>query len=675
MKLSDNKKTYLKLAVEAPLPEPLTYYSEISHPRGSSLWVPLGKRTVNGVVLGTTNHVKGDFEIKPVGESHEERPLLPEPFLKWLEWLSKYYLHPIGLVTALAFPPLRKKSRKTKKKRPPVVPPTLPSQAPIYTEEQKKCIHNISKNSGFNVHLLYGVTGSGKTEVYLNLLEKTLSQGQSGIVIVPEISLTPQLVERFASRFSKQVAVIHSHLSGREKTEQWWAMINGDKKILIGTRSALFCPIKNLGIIVIDEEHEPSFKQDERLMYHARDAAIMLGQLNHCPVILGSATPSLETWKNAQDGKYHYHKIASRVSNRKLPHLQVIDMRHSKNTLHRQAKEAHHPFWMSPHLYKHLTETLNNGEQAALFLNRRGVAQTTICSSCGYVYECPNCVISLTLHKKKDLVCHYCDYVQALTESCTECQSLDIVPLGIGTERIEKELRKLFPQATIARADRDEIQDRRSLEELIKSMELGDIDLLVGTQMIAKGLDFPKLTLVGLVMADVGFNFPDFRSNERSFQLFTQMSGRAGRHSEKPGKVILQTYNPQHPSIKTVNDYNSFVTDEIKHRHEMDYPPFSKLASIRIQGIDLKKVTKICQVISYRGKELTQRHPNYSSIKILGPAPAPIAKLRNKFRYHFLIKSPHHNLLNQFCRQMLADQKWIPRTVRVSIDIDPIKML
>ena len=664
-----NTDPYLKLAVEAPLPEPLIYSSETLHPRGLSLRVPLGTRIVNGVVVGSTD-CAGDFEIKPVGETHEERPPLPEPFLKWLEWLSKYYLHPIGQVTSLAFPPLQRKGRKGKQ-RSPIVPNVPPSCAPQYTEEQKKCIDNISKDFSFGVHLLHGVTSSGKTEVYLNLLKKTLSQGKCGIVIVPEISLTPQLIERFAARFPNQIAVIHSHLSSREKTNQWWSMVDGEKKILIGARSALFCPLENLGIIVIDEEHEASFKQEEKLMYHARDAAIKLSQLNNCPVILGSATPSLETWRNVKEGKYHYHTMVCRVSERKMPNLRVIDMRGPKG----DRTQTDGPFWMSQPLYEQLTEKLNNGEQAALFLNRRGIAQTTLCSSCGYVYECPNCAISLTLHKQRDLVCHYCNYTQALTDSCTQCKSVDIAPLGMGTELIETDLQKLFPHATIARADRDEIQDRESLEELIKNMEVGDIDILVGTQMIAKGLDFPKLTLVGLIMADVGFNLPDFRSNERSFQLFTQVSGRAGRHSEKPGEVIIQTYNPEHPSITAANDYDSFAADEMQHRQEMDYPPFTKIASIRIQSLDLDKVIRTCQIISHRGKELSQMHKNYAPICLLGPAPAPISKLRNKFRYHFLIKSPNHNLLNQFCRQVLVDQKWVPRGVKVAIEIDPVKML
>lgn len=657
---------YLKLAVEAPLPEPLIYSSPIPHPRGLSLQVPLTTRKVNGVVVGST-HEAGDFEIKPVGEVHEERPPLPEPFLQWLEWLSKYYLHPIGLVTALAFPSLKKKGQKGKK-RSPIVPDVPTSSVPTYTEEQQQCIGRISRDWGFQVHLLHGVTGSGKTEVYLSLLGKTIANGKRGVVIVPEISLTPQLIERFSERFPNQIAVIHSHLSGREKTDQWWSMVEGRKKILIGARSALFCPIEDLGMVIIDEEHEASFKQEEKLMYHARDAAIKLCQLNNCPVLLGSATPSLETWKNAKEGKYHYHQMSSRVSQRKMPHRHVIDMRDRE-------RSPRLPYWLSEPLYKQLQEKLDNGEQAALFLNRRGIAQTTICSSCGYVYQCPNCAISLTLHKKRDLVCHYCQYTQALTDHCTQCQSIDVKPLGMGTEKMETDLRKIFPHAVIARADRDEIQDREALEDLIQNMEKGRIDILVGTQMIAKGLDFPKLTLVGLVMADVGFNLPDFRSNERSFQLLTQMGGRAGRHSEKPGEVLVQTYNPQHPAITMADDYTSFAVAEMPHREEMGYPPFAKIASIRVQSIDLDKVTQTCQIISYRGEELKKRHPGYSPIHLLGPAPASIVKLHNKFRYHFLIKSPNHNLLNQFCKQILADQKWIPWRVRVLIEIDPVRML
>ena len=688
---------YLKVAVEAPLP-PLTYSSPRPHPRGTSLQVPLGTRVANGVVLETMpDRGEGEFEIKPVGEVHPERPLLPEPFLRWLEWLSHYYLHPMGMVSSLAFPPLKKKvpkkgskkskKKKTKSQKPPVVPERPQSEAPTYTTEQESCLQDISKHSGFRVHLVHGVTGSGKTEVYLKLLENTLAQGKCGVVIVPEISLTPQLIERFASRFPQQVAVIHSHLTGREKTQQWWAMMEKEKRILIGARSALFCPVSDLGIIVVDEEHEASFKQDEKLMYHARDAAVMLGQFHNCPVILGSATPSLETWKNTQDGKYHYHEMASRVLERSMPRLQVVDMRgnSTQSSSQRSSKDSRKdssssevsnlPFWMSPDLHRGIKDKLDQKEQCALFLNRRGIAQTTICSSCGYVYECPNCAISLTLHKKRDLVCHYCNYIQVMPESCIECGSLEVHPFGLGTELIEKDLKNLFPQARLARADRDEIQNRTSLEVLIKEMEEGHIDILVGTQMITKGLDFPKLTLVGIVMADVGFHLPDFRSNERSFQLFTQVTGRAGRHSEQPGEVVIQTYSPKHPAILSVNNYSSFVEEEMSHRQEVGYPPFSRVATIRVQSLHHQKVLNTCEIIDYRLKELKKSYPNYSVVECLGPAPAPLAKIRNKFRYHFLLKAPGPQFLNPFCRQVLADEKWIPPGVRVSVDIDPVRML
>ena len=661
-------ENYLKIAVPAPLYYPLTYSSEINYPRGCSLLVPLKGKEVDGVVIGGTDS-PGDFEIKPVIRQEEARPHLPEPFIKWLEWLSDYYLYPIGLVTSLAFPPLKKKKYKRRKSSP-IIPSVAPYPAPTHTREQRKCIESISQKSGFRVHLLHGVTGSGKTEVYLKLLEKTIDEGKRGMVIVPEISLTPQLIGRFSARFPDQISVIHSELNNSEKTNQWWNVVDGKKKILIGARSALFCPIEDLGMIVIDEEHEASFKQDHRLTYHARDAAIKLCQLYDCPVILGSATPSLETWRNAKNGKYHYHAMTLRVSERKMPHICVVDMKIKKSS----ALDI--PFWMSPTLYQQLTENLKQSKQAILFLNRRGVAQVTVCTACGHMYQCPNCAISLTLHGKQDLLCHYCQYTQPRKNKCAKCQSSKVISLGMGTELIETDLQKLFPKAVIARADRDEVQNRETLEAIIKDMESGKIDILVGTQMIAKGLDFPQLTLVGLVMADVGFNLPDFRSHERSFQLLTQVSGRAGRHSEEPGQVIIQTYNPQHPSITTANNYDSFVACEMPCRQEMGYPPFTKLASIRIQGSHVKQVVLGCQAISHRAQKLIQMYDNYSAIQILGPAPAPICKLYNKFRYHFLLKSPTHLLLNQFCRQILTNpRKWTPRGVTVSAEIDPVNML
>ena len=673
------------IAVDAPLPEALTYKAPplmgVTLSRGMSVRVPLGKRAVNGVVIGPTS-VKPDFQLKEIKEVIEEQPKLPDAFLKWLEWISQYYMYPLGQVVALAYPPLKKRATPRKSKRSPVIPDIQLSSAPQFTEEQLHVIRSITPSlNKFSVHLLQGVTGSGKTEVYMKLLDEVLAQGKSGLILVPEISLTPQLLNRFSSRFPGQIAVIHSHLTEREKTEQWWAASSGEKKILIGARSALFCPIENLGLIILDEEHEPSYKQDEKLKYHARDSAIMLAKFHSAPIVLGSATPSLESYQNALDGRYQLHQMKARVQDRPLPNIEVIDLKETRSTRRdptvKNSNADALPFWLTQKLYDELAATLARKEQSALFLNRRGVAQTVLCPSCGFVHECPNCAISLTLHGRNQLVCHYCDYNLQMKDNCPKCADGIVSPMGLGTELIENDIQKLFPEARLARADRDEINSREAMEELIKDVEDRNIDILIGTQMIAKGLDFPGLTLVGLVLADVGFHLPDFRASERSFQLLTQMAGRSGRHSENPGTVIVQTYNTEHQSLKAVvqKDFHQFAEQELSERRALFYPPFSRIAMVKIQGASLQLTEEACRVALARAEQLKEKRPEYAAIRILGPSPSPIAKLRNKFRFQMLIKSPGHKELNAFCHQLLSDQKWVPTSTKVQIDIDPMNML
>lgn len=674
----------VRVAVEAPIPEALTYkFQDPSFAvRGQSVLVPLGKRRVAGVVVGTTDTVDESLKLKSVLARDEERPTLPPVFLDWLEWLSDYYLYPIGQVLSLAFPPLSNQ-RKRKSKKAPVVAQVKPTAPPTLTPEQSQVLRAIESREGFQVHLLFGVTGSGKTEVYLRLLEKVLREKKQALVLVPEISLTPQLIDRFASRYGDSIAVLHSHLTEREKTDQWWSMVSGQKQILIGARSALFCPLPNLGLIVIDEEHEPSFKQDEKLKYSGRDAAIMLAKKLNCPIVLGSATPSLETWHHAFSGRYQLHRMGRRVGERQLPKVEVLDLRQDRRE-RREMQVTHDPklnpnlpFWLSHTLFDEISQTLDKKEQVALFLNRRGVAQSALCGACGHRFECPNCSISLTVHGAKHLVCHYCDYSTRLPEHCPQCKEPEVRPLGLGTELLESDLRKLFPEARIARADRDEIQSREELEDLIRRMENREIDILVGTQMIAKGLDFPGLTLVGVVMADVGFSMPDFRASERSFQLMTQVAGRAGRHSAEPGRVVIQTYNPDHPAIQftTNHDFEGFAQYELQERQDLHYSPFSRLALFRIQGPSLGQAEDAARLLSERARRLKQAKSEYANVQVLGPAPAPIAKLRGKFRFQALVKCPDSPTILRFCRQLAADGAWLPSGTRLITDIDPLNML
>lgn len=666
---------YLKLAVDAPLLEPLTYKTREPWGIGDSVIVSLGRRKAQAVILGAGED-SSEFSIKEIEALNDGRPPLPPAFLKWLEWLAEYYVHPIGQVTALAFPPLANKKSNRKSKKPPVIKDRAYTEPPIMTAEQKKCVEDILRRAGFHAHLLFGVTGSGKTEVYLRLLNETLKSGKRGLVLVPEISLTPQLIDRFASRFGEQIAVLHSHLTDRERTNQWWSAVEGDKKILIGARSALFCPIPDLGLIIVDEEHEPSYKQDEKLRYNARDSAIMLAKFLNIPVVLGSATPSLESWSNAQSGKYTLHTMSSRVADRRLPHIEIVDLRVEKER-QRESPQPDRPYWLSDFLYNELVQTIERQEQTALFLNRRGIAQTVLCQDCGYIYRCPNCAISLTLHGRSHLVCHYCDYAIGLTSTCESCKVGEPKPLGLGTEQIEQDVKRLFPGARVARADRDEIHSRETLEDLIENMEGHKIDILVGTQMIAKGLDFPKLTLVGLVLADVGFNLPDFRATERSFQLLTQVSGRAGRHVLDGGRVVIQTYNPEHPSIAFAQraDFLSFAEHELATRKELNYPPWGRLAAIKITAKDQHVGIQTADHLARRSELLRDKNQRYSSVQILGPSEAPLAKLRGKFRYHLLLKSTQPQVLSAFCRQLIGDGSWISSGTKVQVDIDPLNLL
>ncbi|MBC86321.1 MAG: primosomal protein N' [Bdellovibrionaceae bacterium] len=676
--------TSVQVAVNAPIGEPLSYArGSLEVSPGQSVKVPLGKRSVSGLILDKASTTTGEFKIKPIQSINDERPILPHQHMRWLKWLSDYYLHPMGQIAEACFPPLKKQGRKDTSDQ--VLPQVELSQPPVLTEGQEECYKSIASTLGtFKPHLLFGVTGSGKTEVYLHLIHQVLERGERALVLVPEISLTPQLVERFLARFPNEVAVIHSGLTDRERTDQWWSVIDGRKRILVGARSALFCPIENLGIIIVDEEHDSSFKQDEKLKYHGRDSAVMLGHFNKCPVVLGSATPSLESWSNATEGKYQLQRMPHRVGGRSLPDVSVINMRDIRRARKDPESTAKTkasldlPFWLSEPLYDGLQATLERGDQAALFLNRRGMAQTVQCIECGYVHECPNCSISLTLHHHSELNCHYCDYGIPKKDECPSCKEPGIQAVGLGTELVEEGIQKLFPDAVVARADRDEITHRTHMEDLIHRVERGEVDVLVGTQMIAKGLDFPKLNLVGLVMADVGFNMPDFRASERSFQLLTQVSGRAGRHSEDPGQVFIQTYNPDHESIRyAINaDYEGFAQYELNFRKDLHYPPFGKIVCLRIQGVDLGKTEDASHLLQQRAEQLQNKFKDvYGSLQLLGPAPAPLSRIRGKFRFHFLIKSTQPQILQKFCRQLLSQQKWLPSGTKVLTDIDPLNML
>ncbi len=656
-----------EVAVNAPIGHLLSYQSTEKYLLGQSVYVPLKNRKAKGIVFNTPPLPPSEKigSIKTITSINSERPLLSSSYLQWAKWLSKYYVHPLGQILNMAFPPLQKSTGHSRKKEPKLS--HMEENTTVLTDQQKKIVKALSEDQGFSTHLLHGITGSGKTEIYLELIEIALRKNKATLVLVPEISLTPQILLRFSKRFGKGVAILHSNLTSREKTNQWWSVQNKKKRVLIGTRSALFCPIPNLGLIIVDEEHETSFKQESGFRYHARDAAIIRARFEECKILLGSATPSLESWVNAKEGKYHLHKIEERFSQHGLPCIEVIDLK-NKNKTHKECI----PEWMSEQLFTALKDCHEKGEQAALFLNRRGVAPTVLCKACGSRRECPNCSICLTLHGRYHLTCHYCNYHENLADICSECGSSELQPLGLGTERLEADLSTLFPSARIFRADRDEVTTREQMEDLIVQMERQEIDILIGTQMIAKGLDFPNLTLVGIVLADLSFNLPDFRATEKSFQLLLQMSGRPGR-SQKPGHVIAQTYNPEHIAIQKLlsHDVVGFLSQEQKNRKELLFPPFGRLALLKVQSQHKERAEKAAYALTQKAKKSLDHSKNVA-ISVLGPCEAPIFKLNGKYRFHILIKGPRSMLLNTFCSDLIEST---PVTgVKTFLDIDPIVM-
>jgi primosomal protein N' (replication factor Y) len=639
--------------------------------------VPLGRRSATGILIEEDPNPNEQFKdkIKSIKEPFQDGILLSDKYLSWAKWIADYYFYPVGMVVSGFFPPVKKSLKKIKSSEKVLAAIDKTERArPELTKEQSNVLNDFEKLEQFAVQLLFGVTGSGKTEVYLQMIEKTLAKGKQALVLVPEISLTPQLVQRFYSRFGDQIAVIHSQLSPREKTDFWWEVAEGRKKILIGARSALFCAMNDLGLIIVDEEHEQSYKQDEKLKYNARDCAVMLARNFNIPIVLGSATPSLESWNNVINKKYLLSEMPSRVNHIPAPEVSIIDFKIKANM------DPTLPKWLSVPMYEAIKNTLENKLQVALFLNRRGSAQFVLCQGCGYIEECPNCDISLSLHHRTELLCHYCGYSKRFNLECGSCKDGELSPIGAGTELVETDLKSLFPDFKIARADRDEIQNRQDLEQLISEMESGETHILVGTQMIAKGLDFPKLNLVGIILADVGFHLPDFRATERSFQLIQQMAGRAGRDLSQgsSGKVIIQTYNPDHPALKyaLANDFKGFAAEEIQNRTILSYPPLGKLVGIRIQSTQLNRVIETSRLMSVRFKTLQSKYiEQFGDVEFLGPVEAPISKLRGMFRYQALVKTNSSSKIHQVLKMLISDEEWVMAGVRIIVDVDPIYLL
>lgn len=723
-----------QVAVPTPLYRAFDYLSPSSLPSGARVRVPFGRRELVGVVLGEVE--KSELppnRLKTIAQSLDAGPIVPPSLLALLRWAADYYHYPLGEVIHTALPVRLRQGRpasisgvavwsltpqgkavdlETLKRSPAqrhllealaLAPEGLEADqlaqasarwktalrvlrvkgwvssytrdsrllsttdlqgSPPLNPGQLSAVTAVTADLGqFRTYLLHGVTGSGKTEVYLNVIQQVLAQGKQVLVLVPEISLTPQLVSRFEGRFRARIAVLHSGLNDQERLNAWLAAREGKAPIVLGTRSAIFTPLKTPGLIVVDEEHDASYKQQDGFRYSARDVAVMRAAREKIPIMLGSATPSLESLKQAREGAYTLLELPDRTGGAGMPDVRLLDMRRLKPS------EG-----LSPPLREALAARLDRGEQSILFLNRRGFSPVWMCFDCGWVAPCKRCDAQLTLHhRKQKLLCHHCGSEQEVVRRCPSCQTGNLHPLGEGTERVEGALQKFFPQARIERVDRDSTSRKGALEEKLRRVHEGEADILVGTQMLSKGHDFPNVTLVGILNADQGLYGTDFRSGERLFQLIMQVSGRAGR-ADKPGEVLIQTWHPGHPLFGALqrHDFHGFAEFALAERRETGYPPFSHLALLRAESPVNGAALKFLQ----EARSLAKRLSPGMGVNILEPLPAPMERRAGRYRAQLLVQSSNRAPLHAFLGRWVAELTGakFSKKVRWSLDIDPVDM-
>lgn len=539
------------------------------------------------------------------------------------------------------------------------------------TASQKRALEELTRRldrGEFSTVLLHGITASGKTEIYMGLVEQCLGAGRTALVLVPEIALTPAIHEQFRLRFGNRMVVLHSGLAEGQRHEAWWRVRRGEARVVLGTRSAVFAPLENLGVIIVDEEHESSYKQDETPRYHGRDTAVVRARLCKALVLLGSATPSLESYANAEKGKYHLLTLSERVGRRPLASVEIVDMREEFRQTHTQVP-------ISRRLREEVEAQLESGKQTMFLLNRRGYSWFLLCRSCGQTERCLNCSISLTYHRRQNrLICHYCGYQKSVPARCRSCDSEYLYYVGEGTEKLEQKLAEMFPTARVARLDRDAARRSGQYLKILSDFRDGKIDILVGTQMIAKGHDFPGVTLVGVVSADTSLSLPDFRAAERTFQLLTQAAGRAGR-GESPGRVLVQTFYPQHYAIRFAaeQDYNKFFSKEFHFRKVMHYPPAAALADVVVEAKELEHAARMATEV---GKFFESLGDLRRGIRILGPGPAPLARIEGYYRIQFLLKASSRAKLNALLRCLAeeCDERGVPSHA-LTIDMDPASLM
>lgn len=658
------KKTILRIAVRSPLWRSFDYLPpenlNVNWEPGQRIKVPFGRREVVGVLLEVVDQSDVPSEkLKSIHTLLDPVSLLPESLMKLFAWSSHYYHHPIGDVILGSLPKLFRQGRSLIE---------YSEQASIeinaspfdLNELQKKAVSDIHDTNEFNVFCLQGVTGSGKTEVYLQSMAPLIAAGKQVLVMVPEIALTPQTIARFQKRFNVPIVSLHSELTDKQRLDAWSQAHSGHARIIIGTRSAIFVPLKNPGLIVIDEAHDPSFKQQSGFRYSARDVAIRRAQMENFPIVLGSATPSMETLMNVNRGRYRKLVLPNRAGEAKTPETHVIDLRSQSLTS-----------GLSDALISRMKAHLKNGGQVLLFLNRRGYAPTLLCHHCGWMAVCARCDARMTLHKNPArLFCHHCGTQSSAPEICTSCQQAELSDIGVGTEQLEQALTKLFPSETIVRIDRDSTRKKGSLQKMLEDIHSGKANILIGTQMLSKGHHFPQLTLVAIVDADGGLYGTDFRSMERMAQLLVQVSGRAGRDSQV-GEVVIQTHHPNNDLLQLLlkQGYVSFSDSLLKERQLAQLPPFSHLALLRAEAVGKEQSIEFLKSIKQMLK------PN--GVKLLGPIPAPMEKRAGRYRAQLLLQAEKRLVLHQVADQFvrLCQSHPLSRKVRWSIDIDPQDML
>lgn len=653
----------LSVLLPLPLAEAYDYLplEDASRAAGTIVDVPLGKKQMKGVIWGKGMGGVPESKLKPILRLLD-LPALPDVSRRFVDWVAHYTVTPKGAVLKMVFGSPRLLELK-KKDAISLSPPDPDHYQPKLTPDQQKAADVLVKkmHGGFSVTLLDGITGSGKTEVYCEAVAECLRQGKQALVLLPEIAMTAALIDRFAERFGVQPEQWHSELTERQRRLNWHAIAHGEAKFILGARSALFLPYPDLGLIVVDEEHEAAYKQEEGVIYHGRDMAVVRAHLGGIPIILSSATPSLETVFNVQQNKYGHVVLHERFGKAALPKIELVDLRQFKLPAQN---------FISPPLAEALRQTIENKQQAMLFLNRRGYAPLTLCRACGHRLQCPNCSSWMIEHKQSGkLHCHHCNFTMRLPEQCPSCGAGGrFAACGPGVERIAEEVRQLLPKAHFAIMASDTLPGPKAAQDLVAQMTNRKLDLLIGTQIMAKGYHFPRLTLVGVVDADLGLAGGDPRAAERTFQLLQQVAGRSGR-GEDPGRVLLQTTAPDHPVMQALSkgDRDAFMAAELKEREAYHLPPFSRLASVTVSGPDIK------QVIRFAG-DLAAHAPQDKKLRVLGPAPAPFAMLRGNYRHRLLIQAPRTINLSLILHEWLGGMK-TPHSLRILIDVDPYSFL